>query len=426
MTLFAAGCGGGGGSVPQIGTGVGSGSGGSNGGTGGSGASGSSTNFANLSGAAMGVGDTRTFSPNEAGNTSGYSVTSSAPGVISVTPASGAGPFTLHALAAGTSTITVSDNNGHTSPVTIMVGAIGFGTLSSAPMNVGTSQTFTPTESGYTGTYTVTSSAPTVASVSPGTGTGPFTVTAVSPGTATITVTDTNGHTGTTTVTVAATATPTPVPSNAASPTPGPSSTPIGGGSPTPSPSTTPIGGGTATPSPATPTPTGAAVIGFTPTSLTPPLNGTTNVTVTDPNGTGSLTATVANPGIATVISLGGGVFEVSGNAAGTTTITFTDGSGLSNTIGVTVPASPAPLIALNPSLTVNAGVIGLGANVLTYTPTEAGYTGTFTVTSSDATIAAITNIGNLFVLATVKAGSVIITAHDTNGHTASIGYTVQ
>jgi len=378
------------------------------------------TALTGLAAAPLAVGDTRAFTPSESGYSGGYTVTSSAPSVASVTPSSGTGPFTVKGLAPGTTTITTSDTNGHSSSVPLTVSAtVGFGSLTATPANTqlttGETTQFTPSEPGYSGTYTATSSNPAVITVSPASGTGPFTLTAVSPGTATITVADQNGHSASTTLTVTAPGS-TPAPTNAPSGTP----TTAPSGSPTTAPSGNPT---TAPSSSPTSTPT-SAPISLTPVALTVDLNQLANVAETDSTGA-TPTTSVANPATATIVSTGSGQYEVVGNQAGNTTITFSDPSGNTTTLPVTVPASPQPVIQLNPT-GVNDGAAGLGATAVTLSPTETGYTGPFTASSSNASVASVSQVGNTFVVATANPGSVIITVRDDQGNSASIGFTVQ
>lgn len=416
--LFA-GCGGGGSSgsaLPRVG------------GTGG-GVS-TQSDFSGLSSAPLAVGDARAFTPAETGYTGAYTVTSSAPGVVSVSPGSGGGPFTATGVGPGTATVTVSDGSGHTSTVPLTVGSVGFGSLSSAPLAIGEQRSFTPTSPGSTPSFTVTSSNPAVISVSPASGPGPFALTGLAAGTSTITVANGSGGTASMVLTVngagaSPTSAPTAGPSSGptAAPSSGPTSAPTAG--PTATPTTGPTSGPVATPTPV-PTATPAA-IGFSPASITVGRYQTAPLTVTGNAGGTSFTATVADGSIATIVPTGNGTYAIAGDAVGSTTITFTDNLGHTAILPVTVAASPAPVIELNPVGITPGGTAGVGANAVVLSPTENGYNGTFTAVSSNPTVAAVSPelLGKIAV-ATATQGSVIITVSDTNGNTASIGFTVQ
>jgi hypothetical protein len=381
--LVLAGCGGGGGGSNPL-----------PGGTGGSGTV-SPSNFSGLSAAPMAVGDARPFTPAETGYTGSYTATSSAPGVVAVSPSSGTGPFMATAGGQGSATITVADSLGHTSTVPLSVGSIGFGALSTANMTPGSTQQFTPTESG-NASFTVASSAPNVIAVSPASGAGPFTLTAGAPGTATITVTDPNGGHASTTLTVASSGS---------------------GATPSPAP--------TATPAPPAPTATPAPAVALSPSSLSVGLNQVGTVGVADNAGGTSFTAAVANPAIATAVSNGNGSYSIAGNQPGSTTVTFTDNLGHTAMLPVTVPASPAPAIVLS-TIGDNNGITGIGANAVVITPSEAGYNGTFTASISSGSNATVAPVLNTFAVATTAAGSSIVTVSDNQGNHSSIGFTAQ
>lgn len=450
--LFA-GCGGGSSSaVPRL-AGAGTGTGG--------GVT-TQSDFSGLSSAPLAVGDTRAFTPAETGYTGSYTATSSAPGVVTVSPGSGGGPFTATGVGPGTATITVADGSGHTSTVSLTVGSIGFGSLASTPLAIGEQRAFTPTAPGTTPSFTVTSSNPGVISVSPASGAGPFTLTGLSAGTSTITVANGSGGTASMNLTVSGTGTspttapsatpstgptatpstgptatpstgptatpstgPTATPSTGPIPTPVPTATPTSGPIPTPVPTATPTSGPVATPTPV-PTATPAA-IGFSPASVSIGRYQTTPLSVTGNAGGTSFTATVADGSIATIVPTGTGTYSIVGDNVGSTTITFTDNLGHTGVLPVTVAASPAPVIELNPAGITSGGVVGIGANAVVLTPTENGYNGTFTATSSNSTVAVVTPLLlGKFAVATATQGSVIITVRDTNGNSASIGFTVQ
>jgi len=379
-------------------------------------------NFSGLSTTPMAIGDTRTFTPSESGYSGAYTAGSSPSGVLAVSPASGNGPFTAHAQTAGTATVSVSDAMGHTSTATVSVGTVGFGALSSAPLALGEQRAFTPSEAAYAGGYTVTSSAPSVIAVSPGSGNGPFTLSGVAPGQATITVADQAGHQASTTLTVGSSSGSTPAPTNAptAQPSNAPSSAPTSAptGAPTSAPTNAPSSAPTATPTP-------TAGIGLSSNTMSIPWAGTASLTATDAGGS-AITTSVANPAVATIVSMGGGNYVISGNEPGSTAVTFTDGSGHTAQLNVTVPASPAPAININPTGITN-GTTGVGVDAVTLAPTENGYSGTFTGTITNNGVASMTTgPNNTFLVTAVAPGSSIVTVRDANGNSASTGFTAQ
>jgi hypothetical protein len=75
-------------------------------------------------------------------------------------------------------------------------------TLSFSALGASAAQTFSASETGYTGTFSATSANPAVATVAPGSTAGSFVVTPVGGGTTTVTLTDTNAQTATVNVSV--------------------------------------------------------------------------------------------------------------------------------------------------------------------------------------------------------------------------------
>lgn len=176
------------------------------------------------------------FTVSEAGYTGSFTATSSNTAVATVTPmtvqsASDArstqaahteagntvgATFTITALQNGTTTITVSDQNGGTSQFTVTVTGISPSPSPSPTATplvmasptalafgaAGQTQSVALTESGYSGTFSAGSSNAAVATVAPASSTA-FTVTAVAAGTATLTFTD--SHNNMTTVGVSVT-----------------------------------------------------------------------------------------------------------------------------------------------------------------------------------------------------------------------------
>lgn len=117
-------------------------------------------------------------------NTSGV-VTAVAPGTVTITAAS-----TRNTSKSGTATVTVTP-----APLVLFPNSLTF-------LAAGDSQAFTATQSGYSGTFTASTSNANVATVSPASGTGNFTVTSVAAGTATITITGQGGATANVSVSI--------------------------------------------------------------------------------------------------------------------------------------------------------------------------------------------------------------------------------
>ncbi|MCR9173755.1 MAG: Ig-like domain-containing protein, partial [bacterium] len=119
-------------------------------------------------------------------------------------------------------------------------------------------------------------------------------------------------------------------------------------------------------------------------------------------NGTGTPDPvtpwTSSNTGVATVDNVG----NVTGVAAGTTDITYTDNNGCSNTITVTVNATP--------TIAGNAPLCAGATNTLTGSGTPDGTT---PWTSSDPSVATIDNAG---LVSAVGAGTTTITYLEVNG----------
>ncbi len=176
------------------------------------------------------TGSTQTVSATEASYSGVISAASGNTGIATVSPASGSSQpvvFTVTPVAAGQTTLTVTDDHGGSVVVSIFVA----GTLTVTPGSLALSVggpigSLTVFESNYFGTYTLAGFDGTKISVVPTTGSGSLGVT-VSPlagGSTTITVTD--DHSGSVSVPVTvATATPTPAPT--ATPTPNPTGTPV-------------------------------------------------------------------------------------------------------------------------------------------------------------------------------------------------------
>ncbi len=155
----------------------------------------------------VGAGAAQTFSVSESGYTGNFSIDASAcSGVATASPPSGpAGTFTVTPVGGGgPCNITVSDDHGQNASVSITVGP--FGSIVPSPTSFsfdvgGPSATFTVSETGYTGAFTVdgsTCASNDVASVSPSSGTSATTFTVTpgsSPGNCNISISDDHGGT---------------------------------------------------------------------------------------------------------------------------------------------------------------------------------------------------------------------------------------
>jgi len=186
----------------------------------------------NLIGPLQYLGQTAVLQVSQPGFLGPYTITSSNGSVLSLAqkltstqrgPAGAGAPQTIispngqayvTAVGQGSASISVNGTGGLTvdpsSLQSITIGGGVPGSLVATPNAfafTATAQTgtFTLSETGYPGPWTVTSSNPSAVSVSPASGTGPFTVTAVAAGSATISVTD--GQTNTISVPVGVTVT---------------------------------------------------------------------------------------------------------------------------------------------------------------------------------------------------------------------------
>jgi large repetitive protein len=337
-----------------------------------------------LSFSLTGSAHSQTITVSETGYTGTIAQKSNCSGIATATPAtvSVGGKLTVTAIKTGTCTITVTDSNGTTA--TAMVGVklpvpvLAPATLSFSLIGASHAQTFTATETGYTGTLTqkttCTSGIATVspATLSPG---GKITVTAAGNGSCKVTVTDSNG-----TVSAAGNV-------NVALPTPL-----------------------------------------LSPGTLSFSLIGSTHaqtLTVAETGYTGTLAQTNTCSTIATVtpasVAVGGKV-TVTALKNGSCSVTVTDSNGKKASSTVTV-ALPTP--SLSPaSLSFNTT-----SPAKTLTAVEAGYTGNWTVTNTCAGIATVspatlTSPAKTITVTAVKNGNCSVTIADSNG-TKSVAATV-
>jgi hypothetical protein len=319
------------------------------------------------------------FTATELNYTGQLSVTASTPNIVSVTPASGAGPgpvtFTVAPLNGGSTTLTVSDGNtpAQTASISVTVSSSAL-VLNPTQLSLSTGNGSTPKTGTFTATelnYTQTLSA-SVASggvtVAPGSGTGPgpvtFTVTATAPGPAVIAVADNNAlHQSFVTVNVT-----------------GPLSA-------------------------------SASVSGA---------SGT--LTATEPNYSGSIYVVLA-AGCANVVTLatsspqtangGSAAFALTAKAAGQCTATVTDDHNQTATPTITVSAGT--LNATADTQTINMSGLPTSATI---TASETPFSGSFSATSSAPGVASVSSVSNsgspaTFTVSAVSGGTANITVSD-------------
>jgi hypothetical protein len=290
------------------------------------------------------------------------------------------GVFTVTAVGAGTCTVTFTDSNGNSVVVTVNVAA-GFITCAPGsvafPFPTAPTQQIAPSETGYTGNFTVSSSAPSVATVSPSSGVGPFTVTPVAAGSCNINISDSNGNTLAVPITVA------------------------------------------------------SGQVLLSPGNLTfPSANAAAQtVTITESGYSGSFTATVTGPsGILAPPFIIGNTLTVQPNVSnpngGVTAVKVTDTNGNSATLSVTVYGALAPSPA---SLFFSSAF----ASPQTFVLNEPAFGGPFTVTSASPSIATVTpGSANgpgpvTFTVTPVGGGVATINIVDSNNKTAVVTATV-
>ncbi|MBC5806716.1 MAG: hypothetical protein ACR2KS_05905 [Candidatus Eremiobacter antarcticus] len=177
----------------------------------------------------VGSGSAKTFTVSEANYTGSFTVDASSctgGGTATVSPTSGSSSttFTVTPQGAGSCTITVSGSPGQSAPVTVNVGPFGAVAPSSTVLNfgdvgAGAAQTFTVSESGYTGGFSIDASqCAGAATVSPQSGNAgtTFTVTPADdePSPCNVVVTDDHGQSATIVVNVGPFGAPTAVPDN--------------------------------------------------------------------------------------------------------------------------------------------------------------------------------------------------------------------
>lgn len=126
--------------------------------------------------------------------------------------------------------------------------------------------------------------------------------------------------------------------------------------------------------------------------------------------GIGPYAVSSSNPGVATA-SISGSALNISGLASGTAQIVVFDSTGASSAVAVTVAGGSGvvPLYTTAPdSITVKAGAAP--------TYTIAGGAAPYVVTSSDVTIATVSQTDNTFTVTGVSTGLAQVSVHDANG----------
>ncbi len=164
-------------------------------------------------------GQSSTFQITETGYAGTFTIGTCKSGsttIATVTPSTASGPsatVTVKGVVNGTCTIAISDSYGQTASENVTVNLPPLVvTPSSLTLNGNTQGSFTVSETGYTGTFTIgtcTQSSQTIATASPTTANGPsanITVTPVKAGSCTMAVSDANGQTTNETITVNASA----------------------------------------------------------------------------------------------------------------------------------------------------------------------------------------------------------------------------
>jgi hypothetical protein len=144
----------------------------------------------------------------------------SAPALVTVAPALGSGPSfvtTVTPASGGTCTLLVADGHGGSANVAVTVNSaihVSAPSLTFAAVGPANLQSLTASEPGFSGTFTITGcSAPTIATVSPASGSGPSITTQVTPvsgGTCSLTILDGIGGSVAVPITVNTTVSATP------------------------------------------------------------------------------------------------------------------------------------------------------------------------------------------------------------------------
>lgn len=379
------------------------------------------------------------------------SAVSNGPGIASVNFNQNAGTFIISGVAAGTTTVTVTDSQGAQVSISVTVGT-GITFFTSAPSNINLSPGSLSSVyqiGGGSGVYNVASSSSNVR-VNFIPGGSAFSLVGISAGSALVTVTDTQGGTQTISVTVG---TGSSLFINA----PFSIAVPVGATS-----STYQIGGGSgiyfasssnASVATVTLTSSGINSAQFTITGVS---QGTASIIVSDSLGASQqLTVTVGSSGGTLVTSasgsiniavgasaaykvqggnapyavgtsnasvatatITGGTLTVTGNAIGQATLTVLDSSSQTVTISVQVGAVSKLFTSAPSSITLSPGTVSS-------TFTIAGGSQIYLVSSANNSVATVSLNGSNFIISGVAAGSTSIIITDTNGTTVQINVTV-
>jgi hypothetical protein len=167
-------------------------------------------------------------------------------------------------------------------------------------------------------------------------------------------------------------------------------------------------------------TPAGAVPSPFAPGS-------TLTLNASETNYSGAFTATSSNTGVATVAAgATSGSFVVTATGPGTAQITVSDFAENYGTYSVTVVQSTpgaSGIVVLTPA-TTSAGpdTIAAGATVVVQA-SESNYTGTFSATSTNTSVASVPSgpvASGTFTVTAIRAGSTTIVVADTANHTAT------
>lgn len=148
--------------------------------------------------------------------------------------------------------------------------------------------------------------------------------------------------------------------------------------------------------------------LSVSPTTMTFTTHTTQTITPSETNYTGGFSYSSSNTAIATVNSSG----VVTPVANGSCTITVSDTNSQTATVAVTCSSLYGPIVPSPTSLVFTTG----GSQ--TITPSETGYSGSYTYVSSDTTIATVNRFG---VVSKVAPGNCTITISDTNSQTATV-----
>jgi hypothetical protein len=387
-----------------------------------------------------------------AGGVAPYSIVTSNPQFVAATTA--AGSVAISANAAGTSTVTIFDATNASVKFDVTVNAVG-DTTAKLALNAPASVTLEPgmtaqyKVAGGIAPYSVVSSNPRVLVAAAGTGT--VSITAANPGSATVVVYDAAGTSSTFSATVTGAGVPvafyTTAPdaismavnsqlnfsvsggvapytvsaSDAAVVTASITGTTlnikaVGSGKATlnirDSVGTLLISNVTATGASA------GSLYTTAPSSIAISLGAAPTYTIQ--GGVPAYIASTSNANVATVTVANGNELKITGVAAGIADIVLFDSTGSSIKIATTVAGGTGnvPLYSTAPdAITV---IVGASPSY-----TIAGGAGPYVVTSSDVTVATVSQTGSTFTVNGVKAGTAVVSIHDANGTPLAITVTV-